>query len=263
MSNERQSPSTFHPAALAKLDRHSGTVEVDTLLKALNDSDYRQSDEDKRLWMFLVDDNGGDLVPALYFSPDYNQVGILTRDTDNTDSLAFVLRKGGWNSAELSSMDSGIERQVVKVFTAVKIVQMHKFYDDLGDEEGIEFTTSPAEVAPLPVLPDEPESESVEYAPPPPAARPVPTSELTPGHTGTSNAPARVTPPPAVTAPPPAPRQTAHRAQTAQNEEVLVLLENTVGKMLLGAIESANGDVLGQLRRAGFEARVSIVNAQG
>lgn len=116
-------PRNIHPEARALLVMTTGmaTPGLPTLLEQYG---YQLDDSCAGLWR-LEDSGGG---AALVFSDDFTEVAVVGGARENIENVNYVLSRGGWSSAELTTVDTEIEEELLSVLASVEVSDIHQLW---------------------------------------------------------------------------------------------------------------------------------------
>lgn len=116
-------PRNIHPEARAILVMTTGmaTPGLPTLLEQYG---YQLDDSCAGLWRL---EDSGDSA-ALVFSDDFTEVAVVGGARENIENVNYVLSRGGWSSAELTTVDTEIEEELLSVLASVEVSDIHQLW---------------------------------------------------------------------------------------------------------------------------------------
>lgn len=118
-----KNPRDMHPEARALLVMTTGmaTPGLPTLLEQ-----YGYQLDDSRTGLWRLEDSGDG--SALVFSDDFTEVAVVGAARENIENVNYVLSRGGWSSAELTTIDTEIEEELLSVLASIEVSDIHQLW---------------------------------------------------------------------------------------------------------------------------------------
>lgn len=118
-----RNPRDMHPEARALLVMTTGMA-ASGLPSLLEQYGYQPDDSSTGLWRLEDSSDGSGLV----FSDDFTEVAVVGSARENIENVNYVLSRGGWGAAELTTIDTEIEEELLSVLASVEVSDIHQLW---------------------------------------------------------------------------------------------------------------------------------------
>lgn len=125
-----RNPRDMHPEARALLVMTTGMA-ASGLPTLLEQYGYQPDDSSTGLWRLEDSADGSGLV----FSDDFTEVAVVGGTRENIENVNYVLSRGGWSGAELITVDTEIEEELLSVLASVEVTDIHQLWKSATQSE--------------------------------------------------------------------------------------------------------------------------------